>query len=1097
MKLLYTDIKNDMTVILTREAEQFAAEGKRVFYIAPNSLSFEKEKKVLKNLAQGASFRITVTRFGQMARYFLLNSSRSGESLDDTGLQMIFYRALSSLAEADLQVYGKLRKDANVIKQLVDLYQEMKSANMSLLDLEYLDSPAKRSDLLKIFSTVEDLLRNHDFDNQTKLSHFAQEIKRGGIDKELAQTVVIIDGFTRFSAEEEMLVALLHEKGVEVVIAAYMSPEAYGANVAFGNIYQASVDFIRSLARTYALKPTYVSMDGSAETAFSRLSHLVEAQHDFRQTDKSLLEEDKEAISIWEVVNQREEITQVAKRIRYLLASGVRYKDIWVLLGDVDSYHLQVAKIFDKFDIPFYLAKAESMSHHPLVNVIEALTRLKAYNYRAEDLLNLLKSGLFGTYSQRAIDRFEQYVLYADIKGFSQFNRDFTANILIASKELGDGSREDIYRYHLDDLNAMRAQIMAALTALLSAKKQKGKNLLIKLATFFETIHLMSNLSKMTEGASTKERDQHEQVWTTFSKLLGQVQAIFGEESLSVEDFLSLINTGMLAAQYRTVPATVDVVTVKSYDLVEPHSAPYVFAIGMGQNNFPKIVVNKSLLSDQERSQLNEVSGEGAKFDIASRENLKKNHYTAISLYNSATRELVLSSPMLAGDSGQEPSTYLKELKDLGLTPEERGLHFEAKGEEIGHYKDVLSRALAINRGDLDRDLTKEEQTFWSVAVRYLRKKLAEKAILIPNILDEVKTSRVSPEIMEVRFPLEEPIRLSISGLTTYYNNQYLYFIRYILKLEEKASIHPDASIHGQYLHRVLERLLEEVPDSDRFDAVLEKAIAATNQESSFAFAYTPEDQESQLARSILDDVARSTASLFKKGCQLEILSQEERFSFNQGREVLVNGIIDRVDQLSDGSLGVVDYKSSQTKFDLERFYNGLNSQLVTYLQALKQRYGIDTEQLFGAMYLHMKAPSVKFSDIKSRDDILSQNINALTYQGLFAESEKAFLADGSYKVSNSLYDKQELDTLLAYNQDLFQSAVEGIRSGSFAINPYTQDLKSVQGEQVKNITHFEADRHMLTHARRLTKLPKKGRTIDRAQAFALMTKGEEESDEN
>lgn len=1095
MKLLYTDIKQDLTVILTKEAEQYAKSGKRVFYIAPNSLSFEKEKKVLQHLSEGASFRITVTRFGQMARYFLLNDTVSKESIDENGLAMMFYRVLSGLSETELRVYGKLRQDTAFINQLVDLYQELKSANMSLLDLEGLDNDVKKTDLMTIFAAVEDLLRQHEFDNQSKLSHFAQEIRSGNLDEALAETVVVVDGFSRFSAEEEMVVSLLNEKGVELIIGAYMSKEAYSSNFSVGNSYQASIDFIRFLAVAFATKPIYIPSEGITETAFSRLTRLVERQHDFTETQEKLSDEDKSVIRIWEVVNQREEITQVAKRIRYLLSQGVRYKDIWVLLGDVESYQLQVGKIFEKFDIPFYIGKAESMATHPLVNVMDALCRLKRYNYRAEDLLNLLKSSLFGNFSQKKIDRFEQYVRYADVQGYSQFNRDFTANVLLRTELNEDGTQTAIYRYDLDAINLIRQQVMSAITSLLSSKKQKGKNLLNKLSRFFETIHLMKNLSDMTEEADVKEQDQHEQVWTTFSKLLEQFYQIFGEETLTVEECLSLITSGMLSAQYRTVPATVDVVTVKSYDLIEPHSAPYVFALGLSQANFPKIAVNKSLLSDEERSHLNEVTGDTAKFDIASRENLKKNHFTALSLYNSATKELVLSSPQLSGDNSNELSSYLKELKELGVPSEERGLHFEAKGEKIGHYKDVLATALAINRGELERELTEEEQTFWSVAVRYLRRKLTEKAVLVPSILDEVKTKRVSPEVMEVRFPAEEPIRLSISGLSTYYNNQYLYFIRYILGLEEKLSIHPDASIHGQYLHRVLERLLSEAPASEDFDGALEKAIADTNRETSFAFVYSPEDQESQLARSILEDVARSTASLFKNERQLEILSQEDRFSFDIGHEITVNGIIDRVDRLSDGSLGVVDYKSSETKFDLERFYNGLNSQLVTYLQALKERYGIDTEQLFGAMYLHMKTPSAKLSDLKSADDILSQNMTSLIYQGLFAEGEKEHLVGGPYKTTNQLYDKAEIDTLLTYNQKLFQEAVKGIRSGSFAINPYTIDLKSVQGEQLKNITHFEADRHMLTHARRLEKLPRKGRAIDKAQALSLMSM-EEDTDE-
>ena len=90
MKLLYTDMSQDLTEILTEQATSYAQKGKRVFYIAPNALSFEKERKVLEYLPQSASFEITVTRFTQMARYFILNTSNPKTQLDDTGLAMIF-----------------------------------------------------------------------------------------------------------------------------------------------------------------------------------------------------------------------------------------------------------------------------------------------------------------------------------------------------------------------------------------------------------------------------------------------------------------------------------------------------------------------------------------------------------------------------------------------------------------------------------------------------------------------------------------------------------------------------------------------------------------------------------------------------------------------------------------------------------------------------------------------------------------------------------------------------------------------------------------------------------------------------------------------
>ena len=484
MKLLYTDMSQDLTEILTEQATSYAQKGKRVFYIAPNALSFEKERKVLEYLPQSASFEITVTRFTQMARYFILNTSNPKTQLDDTGLAMIFYKVLSHMGDDELKVYGRLRKDSNFINQLVDLYKELQQANMTVLDLQHLDQVEKQEDLLRIFSAAQDLLLAGDFDNQSKLSAFFKEITSGHLDKALGNTVLVIDGFTRFSAEEEALVALLNDKCHQIVIGTYASQKAYSANFVYGNVYQASVDFLRTLAQTYKVTPDYVTTDKEGNPSFARISRLLESRHDFSTIDEQLTAQDKQALQVWKVVNQKEEVAQVAKSIRQLLADGKRYKDILVLLGDEESYKLQVGQIFRKFDIPYYFGKEETMSSHPLVQFVDSLERIKRYNYRAEDLLNLIKSGLYGGFAQEDLDLFEYYVNFADIKGRHKFLSDFTAN-----------SRD---KYDLDQLNALRSQLVEPLDKLLNSRKQKGSSLLKKLVVFLEAVQVPSKMAALT-----------------------------------------------------------------------------------------------------------------------------------------------------------------------------------------------------------------------------------------------------------------------------------------------------------------------------------------------------------------------------------------------------------------------------------------------------------------------------------------------------------------------------------------------------------------------------------------------------------------------
>lgn len=1079
MKLLYTDIQFDMTEILAREAAKQAEAGKRVFYIAPNSLSFEKERAVLELLPDQASFAITITRFAQMARYFVLNESQTKESIDDNGLAMIFYRALSHFSDTDLKVFGRLKQDTNFIKQLVDLYKELKTANMTVLDLTELHSAEKQEDLVKIFLAVNDILLANQYDNQSKIAFFAKQLAAGHLDAALENVVLVIDGFTRFSAEEEHLVSLLEEKCAQVIIGTYSSQKAYKANFSTGNVYQASLDFLRSLAAKFQTQPEYVESSQKSQEAFAKLSKLFEAKHDFTTSDITLTDDDKKHYAIWDVINQKEEVEHVAKAIRHKLYQGYRYKDILVLLGDVDSYRLQIGKIFDKYDIPYYFGKAESMSDHPLVHFIDSLERVKRYRFRTEDVVNLLKTGLYGSFKQDDLDLFEQYLIYADIKGPSKFAKEFT--IAYKGEE------------HLDFVNGMREQIMLPLLTLFKAQKQLGSSLLEKLMTFLRAISLPNNLESMVATFSENEQEKHEQVWRTFTGILTQFQTIFGQEKLSIDEFLSLLRSGMLAAQYRVVPASVDVVSVKSYDLVEPHTNKFVFALGMTQSHFPKIAQNRSLISDEERAKVNESTNEHQRFDIISRENIKKNHFAALSLFNSATEELVLSLPQIVNESEDKESSYLAELASFGVPVLMKGRNrLSTDVEDIGNYKALLSRVIEVNRLAIEeeRELSKEEQTFWSVAVRYLRRRLATEGIELPLIKDNMRTKPVSAEVIETRFPSDQPINLSSSAVTTFYNNQYKYFLQYVLGLQEVETIHPDARNHGTYLHRVFELVMKD-GSNQPFDHKLNRAIQATNSEDAFKFVYE-EDEESRYSLTVLEDIARSTATVLQQDAQIQVESEEEPFELMIANAIRIRGIIDRVDRLSDGSLGVVDYKSSHNTFDIQKFYNGLNPQLVTYMQALRdKKERSESDKIFGAMYLHMQEPKVDLSSVATTEKILENLSKELRYRGLFLEEEKGYLANGNYHLNDSVYTQEELDILLAYNKKLFIQAAKDIKKGHFLINPYSEDGKTVKGDQLKAITRFEADRHM-PYARKWFKLPRK----DRRQGFLNLMQEEEEKDD-
>ena len=1065
MKLLYTDIRHSLTKVLVAEAESLVAAGKRVFYIAPNSLSFEKERAVLECLKTQASFAITVTRFAQMARYFVLNHVRQGHSLDDIGLGMLIYRTLTELDDGELKVYGRIKKDAQFIQQLMELYHELQTAQMSFADLEFLEEPEKREDLVKIFTAVTAALNKGDFDSSSQIAAFAQHILAGDTDEELENLALVIDGFTRFSAEEEYLVGLLHRKGVEIVIGAYASQKAYRAAFREGNLYQASVDFLRKLAEDYQVKPDYIS-HAEAEDAFGRISKVLESRYDFSEPAVEVSETDRSQLQIWATMNQKEELEYVAKSIRQRVHDGVHYKDIRLLLGDVEAYQLQLKTIFDQYQIPYYLGRSESMAQHPLVQFVDSLERLKRYNFQLEDLLNLLKTGLYGDLTQEELDHFEQYLRFADIKGASKLAKDFTAN--------SQG------KFDLDRLNHIRRRVMTPLQDFFKSRSQTASGLLAKFTEFVQAARLSDNLTVLLQGESQQEQERHEEVWKAFSHVLEQFAQVFADSKVKLDDFLALVLSGMLLSNYRTVPATVDVVKVQSYDLIEPLAAPYVYAIGLTQERFPKIAQNKSLLSDEDRARLNDATDSQAELQIASSENLKKNRYTALSLMNSATKELVLSAPTLVNEVEDSMSTYLLELTAAPLSLPIIVKKPQASSDDIGSYRALLSQIIELHQEEIDREWTAEEQTFWAVAVRVLRKKLAAEGISIPQISKELKTESLKPETLQALYPKDQPLRLSASALNEYFRHQYAYFLKYVLRLQEEWTIHPDARSHGIFLHRIFEKVLQDDSSAD-FDRRLARAMEETSRETEFESIYS-ESGQTRFARQLLLDTARATGRVLAHPSGIETICEETGFgtaskpflTLENGRAVTVSGKVDRIDRLTKTeSLGVVDYKSGDIKFSFEKFFNGLNSQLPTYLAAIEELADYQEDKgTFGAMYLQMTDPIVALKDTKTLADAVNQSMKPLQYKGLFVADAVKELGPLYEKNKTNLLSQEDLDLLLAYNAYLYKKAAEGILSGHFAVNPYTENGRSIAPyvEQFKAITGFEANLH-LGQARQLEKL--------------------------
>lgn len=102
-------------------------------------------------------------------------------------------------------------------------------------------------------------LGKENYAQESKLAFFTRLVQSGQLDAELANVALVIDGFTRFSAEEEVLVSSLATRVEEIVIGVYASKRSYQSSYIEGNVYQAPVEFLRHLSQLFQVKPEFLA----------------------------------------------------------------------------------------------------------------------------------------------------------------------------------------------------------------------------------------------------------------------------------------------------------------------------------------------------------------------------------------------------------------------------------------------------------------------------------------------------------------------------------------------------------------------------------------------------------------------------------------------------------------------------------------------------------------------------------------------------------------------------------------------------------------------------------------------------------------------
>lgn len=166
---------------------------------------------------------------------------------------------------------------------------------------------------------------------------------------------------------------------------------------------------------------------------------------------------------------------------------------------------------------------------------------------------------------------------------------------------------------------------------------------------------------------------------------------------------------------------------------------------------------------------------------------------------------------------------------------------------------------------------------------------------------------------------MSDELRLSVSKTKCFSDCQKKFYFTYVLKLPRKDH---DYFVFGKFLHKVLEDFHKNIIDGCK--DLNNKIMSSVYKTAMIEYGPKMTTEAKKEAYSIIKSYLKNISSNRLTTCVKEV---ETNFNFNISDNVILNGMIDRIQIDDDGMLHVADYKSTKNKKYLQDDW----FQLMTY----------------------------------------------------------------------------------------------------------------------------------------------------------------------
>ncbi len=993
----------------TQEMLQLMKKCENAIYIVPEQYSFAAEKLITNTFGMSGMGYPSVYSFRRLAYYFEeLYGSGGGESLTGASRVMVLGDIVRSLS-GELSLFGGSARRGEMVNEAAVIITTFKQYGVTKAKIEKAmegtKSPLlkkKLNDCMLISDKYDEFLKSGYRDSEDLLEGLCRNIEESDY---LKGKDVFIDSFHAFTPLEYDVIERMLTKCQSVTVALC----AAGDGDEFVTAQKTKVR-LEELCKAKGFEFGGVAeLPGAMYTASDELKAL----------ERSFFDEDEvyggktDKIHIHRGRDEYGECVRAASEIEYLCRSeGYRYRDIVLVVRDMEPYEKHIARVFGLFDIPVFMDKKTPLSSEAAA--IFALSAIRAISrgWKNSDIFTYMKMA-FSPVDDIEACEVENYCLASGIKG-RDWKKEEDWDMPSSVKD------EELDEEYIARINNARRKVAEPLINL--EKKIKGKHtgreFAVALYEFMEECALEEKINKI--AASLTDKGEGEQALRTkqvYDMLIGVLEDFdeaFCEKVLTADEFMTIISAGIESVEIGVIPQNTDCVCVGSIERARGHGAKAVIVLGAAEGVFPAVPKDTGVFTNADRQELSEYGIELPPDTLGKAYMEESLVYSALTC---ATERLFVSYS--EGMEGANPSAIIKRIKKVFphciVTDE---LKDTAPIDLIGSAKSTYENfVVAYARARKGEDVGDE----WLTALDYYKKsplwrgrvKEIEKHTAFKN-----RTEFIRSELIRARYG--DGIKTSVSSLERYVKCPFSYFAKVTLGLQERKELTVTAADSGTFLHEFVDLFGKGLREDGKTWRDIDKAyIDKKTEEISMELIKGLNKhllETSPRVRSLfirLKRIAKRSVTVLsehmKKGT-FEPLGYEIVFDKNgdfkpmtidlpNGQKAILRGRVDRADVLTTnrGSfVRIIDYKSGEKKFSLSNIYYGMDLQLAIYLTAVCEE---GNYQPAGMLYFKIDEPVIDRSAADDEESYEREIMKKLKMDGLVLEDEEILNAmDASYE---------------------------------------------------------------------------------------------------